>query len=430
MNSQSQTFFSQAQECFVGGVNSPVRAFAAVGGAPLFMARGEGSVVWDVDGQRYIDYVCSWGPLAVGHGHPQVIAAAERALRDGCSFGAPTRAETELAQCIQHWMPNMERMRFVNSGTEATMSALRVARGFTKRDKIIKFEGCYHGHADALLVQAGSGALTLGSPNSGGVPQGATQDTIVVHYNDIDAVAQAFAAYPGEIAAVIVEPVAGNMGYVEPLPDFLPALREHCDTHGALLIFDEVMTGFRVALGGAQAHYHVRPDLTCLGKVIGGGMPVGAYGGRAEIMECLAPMGAVYQAGTLSGNPVAMASGLATLRELTTGDHYAHACAMTGRLVDGLRDGAERAGCSLQISSLGTMWGMSFQQDVAIDLRTAQQRDTACYAKLFHGMLSRGVYLAPSAFEAGFVSTVHRVEDIDATVAAFADSLRECVCAA
>ncbi|MFB4203682.1 MULTISPECIES: glutamate-1-semialdehyde 2,1-aminomutase [Arhodomonas] len=406
--SRSSELFAEAREHLVGGVNSAVRAFRSVGGDPPFMRRGEGAWIEDEDGRRYVDYVLSYGPLAVGHAHPEVVDAVQQAAARGLSFGAPTVAETELARRVKSLVPSIERIRMVNSGTEATMSALRLARGYTGRDRIVKFQGNYHGHVDPLLVEAGSGVLTLGIPGSPGVPADVVAGTLTVPYNDIEAAREVFSRYGDEIAAVMVEPVAGNMNCVPPVPGFLEGLRGLCDDSGALLVFDEVMTGFRVAPGGAQAHYGVTPDLTCLGKVIGGGMPVGAVGGRGEVMSHLAPEGPVYQAGTLSGNPVAMAAGIATLDVLAREGAWAGAEETARQLTQGLRERARAAGVPFTTNQVGTMMGLFFTDAESV---TGFDDVAACdaerFKRFFHGMLDAGVYLAPSAFEAAFVSTAH-----------------------
>lgn len=416
---QSEQLFRRAQKHIPGGVNSPVRAFSGVGGTPVFFERAEGAYLFDEDDNRYIDYVGSWGPMVLGHNTPAVREAVQQAVARGLSFGAPTEAEVEMADLVCEMVPSMDMVRMVNSGTEATMSAIRLARGHTGRDKIIKFEGCYHGHVDSLLVQAGSGALTLGTPSSPGVPAAVTADTLVLPYNDAAAVAEVFAQQGSDIAAVIVEPVAGNMNCVPPTQGFLDTLRAQCSEHGALLIFDEVMTGFRVALGGAQALYGITPDLTTLGKIIGGGMPVGALGGRREIMESLAPLGPVYQAGTLSGNPVAMAAGLATLQALHEPGFHDTLDAKARRLTEGLSMAARECGVGFTTNQVGGMFGLFFTEQTRISrFSDVMACDKERFQRFFHAMLDRGIYLAPSAFEAGFVSIAHSDEDIDATIKA------------
>jgi glutamate-1-semialdehyde 2,1-aminomutase len=416
MESRNEALFARAQRTIPAGVNSPVRAFRSVGGTPRFFVRGEGAYLWDADGVRYIDYVGSWGPAIAGHAHPDAVAAVREAALAGLSFGAPTEAEVEMAELICRLLPSIELVRLVSSGTEATMSALRLARGYTGRAKIVKFEGCYHGHGDSLLVKAGSGALTFGQPSSAGVPAAIAGETIVLPYNDLAAVEAAFAAGGAEIAAIIVEPVAGNMNLVAPRAGFLAGLRRVCDRYGAVLIFDEVMTGFRVHPQGAQGLYGIRPDLTTLGKVIGGGMPVGAFGGRRAIMERIAPLGPVYQAGTLSGNPVAVAAGLATLKAtLAPGFHDALA-ARTRALTDGLAAAARRAGVPFAAQAVGGMFGIYFADAVPETLDAVMRCDKERFNRFFHAMLAAGVYLAPSAFEAGFVSSAHSAADVAATV--------------
>lgn len=415
----SQKLFEQAQHYIPGGVNSPVRAFKSVGGAPLFIARAEGAYMYDTSGRRYIDYVGSWGPMIAGHAHPEVLRAAREIAEHGLSFGAPTELETQLARRICELMPSVELVRMVNSGTEAAMSAIRLARGVTGRERIVKFEGGYHGHSDSLLVKAGSGALTFGTPTSPGVPAALAALTFNLSYNDAAAVRAAFRQYGAEIACVIVEPVAGNMNCVPPMPGFLQTLRELCTRYGSLLIFDEVMTGFRVARGGAQALYGITPDLTTLGKIIGGGLPVGAFGGRREFMEQLAPLGPVYQAGTLSGNPVTMAAGLATLALLDAPDFYTQLEQRTRQLADGLRDVARHVGIALTANHVCGMFGLFFTEALQVtNYAQVMACDVERFKRFFHGMLAEGIYLAPSAYEAGFVSAAHSTADIDATVTA------------
>ncbi len=424
MTNKSSTLFKQAKQHIPGGVNSPVRAFKGVGGDPVFLIRGQGAYVWDEDGNKYIDYVGSWGPMILGHAHPAVIQAVMDAAKQGLGFGAPTQIEIEMAELICSLMPSIEKVRMVSSGTEATMSAIRLARGFTGRDKIIKFEGCYHGHSDSLLVKAGSGALTLGVPTSPGVPKDIAAHTLTLEYNNIAQVREAFDKTGEEIACAIVEPVAGNMNCVPPVPGFLTELREQCSAKGALLIFDEVMTGFRVGLHGAQGLYAVKPDLTTLGKVIGGGLPVGAFGGRADIMDRIAPDGPVYQAGTLSGNPVAMTAGLATLKKISKEGFYEALTAKTAALVHGLLERAAKAGIPFTTQAVGGMFGLFFTPSATPQTHetaiTRFSQVTACnverFKKFFHGMLQSGVYLAPSAFEAGFVSMAHTEMDIRETL--------------
>ena len=415
--STSNHLFEQAKEVIPGGVNSPVRAFKGVGGAPVFIEKAKGAYVYDVDGREYIDYVGSWGPMILGHNHEAIKAAISEAIQHGLSFGAPTQSETLLAELITRLLPAIDMIRMVNSGTEATMSAIRLARGFTGRDKVIKFEGCYHGHGDSLLVKAGSGALTLGEPSSPGIPKDLAQHTLTCSFNDLTSVSNMFLAHPEDIACLIVEPVAGNMNCIPPLPGFLEGLRNLCDQYGTLLIFDEVMTGFRVALGGAQAYYGVQPDLTTLGKIIGGGMPVGALGGRRDIMEYLVPVGPVYQAGTLSGNPVAMAAGYACLSEISKPGYeqqWAHA---TEQLVAGMRDLAQKHHIPLVTNHVGGMFGFFFtNQDAITCLTDVQACDLNRFKRFFHLMLEHGVYLAPSAFEASFMSLAHNHDVIKKTL--------------
>lgn len=407
---------ARAVQVIPAGVNSPVRAFKAVGGGPVFMKRGSGAIVEDVDGNRYIDYLASWGPLILGHAHPAVVAAVQAAAADGTSFGAPTEREVLLAEMIRQAMPSIELLRLVSSGTEACMSALRVARAFTGRSKILKFDGCYHGHADSLLVKAGSGVITFGTPDSAGVSEAVAAETISTPYNDLDAVRAAFQKFSGEIAAIIVEPIAANMGVIPPADGFLAGLREITKQDGALLIFDEVVSGFRCGYGGAQGGLGIVPDLTCLGKIVGGGLPLAAYGGRQDIMEVLAPLGPAYQAGTLSGNPVATAAGLATLQVLAETNPYAKLEALGARLQAGLEAGAKAAGVPLQVSRVGSMMTAYFSETRATDYATAMSADRERYGRYFRAMLDGGVYLAPSQFEAGFVSVAHTEADIDQTV--------------
>jgi len=418
MTSKNELLFERSQRIIPGGVNSPVRAFRAVGGTPPFIERGEGSRIWDADGREYIDYVGSWGPLVVGHADAEVLAAVRSAADRGLSFGAPTESEAELAELLAGLVPGLELVRLVSSGTEATMSALRLARGATGRSRIVKFEGCYHGHADSLLVKAGSGALTLGNPSSAGVTDATAAQTLVLDYNDAAGLDAAFLEHGRSIACVIVEPVAGNMNLIAPSPGFLERLRDLCTRYGALLIFDEVMTGFRVGLRGAQGLYGVRSDLITLGKVIGGGMPLGAFGGRRDIMERIAPLGPVYQAGTLSGNPVAVAAGLATLRKVQAPGFYEKLGAATRSLCNGLVAAARKRGVAFSAQSVGGMFGLYFRAAPPSSYAEVMQCDTEAFKRFFHAMLDRGVYLAPSAYEAGFVSAAHSANDIAATIAA------------
>ena len=420
---RSDSLFEAAQRLIPGGVNSPVRAFRAVGGRPFFVARAEGARIWDVDGRSYLDFLGSWGPLILGHAPAAVVEAISEAARRGTSYGAPTAWEVEIAEVISRAIPSIEMLRLVSSGTEAAMSAIRLARGATGRDAIVKFEGCYHGHADSLLVKAGSGGATFSLPDSAGVPPSLAALTITLPFNDLAAVRQTFASRGSEIAAVIVEPVAGNMGVVPPVPGFLGGLREVTTRHGALLIFDEVITGFRVAYGGAQTLYGVTPDLTCLGKIIGGGLPVGAYGGRRDLMAHVAPLGGVYQAGTLSGNPLAVAAGLATLRALQDPSAYRRLEALGARLQAGLEAAAREAGVPLTVNRIGSMLTGFFTEGPVTDFASAKRSDTARYAKFFHAMLARGVFLAASQFEAAFVSLAHSEADIETAAAAAREAL-------
>lgn len=417
--SRSEELFLQAQKHIPGGVNSPVRAFKAVGGTPIFFERAQGAYAWDADGKRYIDYVQSWGPMVLGHAHPEVIKAVVDTAQFGLSFGAPTERETSLAEKLCRLMPNMDMVRFVSSGTEATMSAIRLARAFTQRDNIIKFEGCYHGHSDSLLIKAGSGALTMGVPSSPGVPAVLAAHTITLDYNDSQQVRDYFAEHGDKVACIIVEPVVGNMNCIPPVPGFLETLREVCDQYGSLLIFDEVMTGFRVSHTGAQGHYGIKADITTLGKVIGGGMPVGAFGGRRDVMQMIAPSGPVYQAGTLSGNPVAMAAGLKTLELLEQQDFYKNLSARTTQLVEGLQKLADAAGIPFTTNHVGSMFGFFFTREAKVtNFTQVMACDIPRFNKFFHGMLARGVYLAPASYEAGFMSAAHSHEDITDTLLA------------
>jgi glutamate-1-semialdehyde 2,1-aminomutase len=436
--SQSEKLFAEALKFIPGGVNSPVRAFRAVGGQPFFVNRAQGAHVWDVDGNEYIDYVCTWGPAILGHAHPKIISAVKAAADHGTSFGIPNPHEVTMAKLICSLVPGVQKVRMTNSGTEACMSAIRLARGFTKRDKIIKFDGCYHGHADSLLVKAGSGALTFGNPDSAGVPAAFTQHTIVLPFNDVDAVTSAIEANKNQIAGIIVEPVPGNAGLYLPKPGYLEFLREITQANGALLIFDEVMTGFRLAPGGAQERFQIKPDLSCFGKIIGGGLPVGAFGGRADIMDLLAPLGPVYQAGTLSGNPLAMAAGITALEELKSpkskvqgskskrmpNDAYSKLEQLGAQLEAGMKDAAKTASIPVQFNRCGSMFCAYFTSEPVHNLADAMKSDRERFAKFFHGLLAEGVYLAPSQFEAGFISTAHTPADIDRTVKAAATVLR------
>jgi len=431
--SRSAQLFSEAQNFFPGGVNSPVRTFSGVKGEPKFIARGQGAKVFDADGNAYTDYVQSWGPLALGHAHPKVVDAICKAATLGTSFGAPTESETMLAALIQKHFPAMERMRFVSSGTESTMSAIRLARCSTKRDKLVKFAGCYHGHSDALLAKAGSGVLTLSIPGSAGVTEGAIKDTIVLEYNDADALKQVFETEGDTIAAVILEPIAGNMGFVRPSKDFLGTLQSVCQHHGALLVFDEIITGFRVALGGAQSLWGIKPDLVCLGKVIGGGLPLAAYGGRKDIMQQVAPLGPMYQAGTLSGNPVATAAGSSTVAALSEPGVFEHMCALTAKISKGLADAAKGCSIDMQVDYEGSMFGFFFMKqrnsahgERRLDNLHAIQAnmDSDAYARFFHSMMTKGHYFAPSAYEAAFISAAHTEEDVNNTLNAARDTMR------
>jgi glutamate-1-semialdehyde 2,1-aminomutase len=422
--SKSEALFAEAQKYIPGGVNSPVRSFNAVGGTPPFIARGKGSRVWDVDGNEYIDYLGSWGPLVLGHSHPAVVEVLIKTAESGTSFGAPVEQEVELAKMICTALPSVDSVRLVSSGTEACMSAIRLARAFTGRDKIIKFAGCYHGHADGLLVKAGSGALTHGIPTSAGVPESYASETLVAEYNDIESVEKFFAANPSGIAAVITEPVAGNMGVVPPAPGFLEALRKVTQDNGALLIFDEVITGFRVGPNGAQGLFNITPDITTMGKIIGGGLPVGAYGGRKEIMEMVAPLGPMYQAGTLSGNPLAVSAGIATLTELSKPGVFERIDGLAQRLTEGVTAAFQKAEIPATINRVGSMFTGFLNPGPVAGLADAENSDTEMYGRYFHAMQEQGVYIAPSQFEAGFVSTAHTEADIDATIAKVTAALR------
>jgi len=424
MTTRNEELFVRAQRVIPGGVNSPVRAFRSVGGTPRFFTRGEGPYVWDADGKRYLDYVGSWGPLILGHADPEVVAAVQQAAANGLSFGAPTQGEVELAELLVRLVPSMDMVRLVSSGTEATMSAIRLARGYTGRDALIKFEGCYHGHSDSLLVKAGSGALTFGNPSSSGVPADLARHTLVLDYNDSKQLVDAFARHADKIACVIVEPVAGNMNLIAPKPEFLKAMRDLCSRHGAVLIFDEVMTGFRVGLNSAQGLYGITPDLSTFGKVIGGGMPLGAFGGRRDIMEKIAPLGPVYQAGTLSGNPLSVAAGLATLKKIQLPGFYTMLAEKTRRLCDDLTAAARRRRIAFCAQSVGGMFGLYFSAAPPTSYAEVMATDKDAFNRFFHAMLDQGIYLAPSAFEAGFVSAAHSDAEIAATVAAAENSFQ------
>jgi len=421
--SKSEQLFARASQSIAGGVNSPVRAFRAVGGTPLFFSKAEGPFLFDADGKRYIDYIGSWGPMIAGHANPRVLQAVRDAIENGLSFGAPTAIETDMAELVKTFFPSIEKLRFCSSGTEATMSAIRLARGFTGRDTIVKFEGCYHGHSDSLLVKAGSGALTFGVPSSPGVPADLAKHTLNLPFNNLDAAQALFEQQGDSIACLIIEPITGNMNMILPKPGYLEGLRSLCDQYGVVLIFDEVMTGFRVAKGGAQALTQIKPDLTCLGKIIGGGMPVGAFGGRQDMMDMLAPLGPIYQAGTLSGNPVAMAAGIATLSELSVPGFYEALTATTERFVNGMMGVAQEAGVAMQGVSRGGMFGLFFAERPVTSFAEVTACDEAIFKRFFHLMLDRGVYLAPSMYEAGFVSSTHSDQVIDDTLTAARESL-------
>jgi len=425
MQSSNQTLFDQSQHLIPGGVNSPVRAFRSVGGTPVFFKKAKGSTMWDVENKAYIDYINSWGPMILGHAHPEVIKAVQEVAENSLSFGAPTGLELEMAATINKLVPSMEQLRLVSSGTEATMSAIRVARGYTGRSKLVKFEGCYHGHADALLVKAGSGLLTFGEPDSAGVPAEVAANTLTLEYNNTEQLETLFKQSGDELACVIIEPIVGNMNLIPPSEAFLKTLRELCTKHGVVLIFDEVMTGFRVHLGGAQALYGITPDMTTLGKIIGGGLPVGAFGGRKEIMTGLAPLGKVYQAGTLSGNPVAVTAGLKTLELIQSPNFYEKLSAQTTKLVAGLKASADKAGITFNAQSIGGMFGLYFAKDCPTCFNDIMASDRETFNAFFHHMLDAGIYLGPSAFEAGFVSAAHSNEDIEKTIAAAADAFEK-----
>lgn len=426
MTDRNQLLFQHAQRFIPGGVNSPVRAFHAVGGVPRFVQRAQGAYFWDANGQRFIDYIGSWGPMILGHGHPAVVEAVQKAVGDGFSFGAPTEREILMAETICQLMPAVEMVRLVSSGTEATMSAIRLARGVTGRSLLIKFEGCYHGHADALLVKAGSGLATLGTSTSAGVPAEVAQHTLVLEYNNLAQLEEAFALHGGQIAGLIIEPIAGNMNFIRPTPDFMQCCRSLCTQHGAVFIVDEVMTGFRVALGGAQSLFNIEPDLTILGKVIGGGMPLAAFGGKRALMEHIAPLGAVYQAGTLSGNPIATACGLATLQEIQKPGFYEYLSRQTRRLVQGLQTAADKQGLPFATDCEGGMFGFFLLPQLPQNYRQViQQSDPQQFGKLFHGLLQRGIYVAPALYEAGFVSSAHSDADIDETIACASQAMQD-----
>jgi len=413
---RSKRFFSEAQKYLPGGVNSPVRAFKAVEGEPIFIAKAQGSKMWDVDGNEYIDYVLSWGPMILGHGHPRVVEALKAAVENGTSFGAPSELEVKMARMISEAMPSMEMIRMVNSGTEATMSAIRLARAYTNREKVLKFEGCYHGHVDSLLIRAGSGATTLGIPDSPGIPQDYIKHTLIAPYNDLEGVKKIFAKEAGHLACVIVEPVAANMGVIPPKDGFLEGLRQLTQEHDVVLIFDEVISGFRVSYGGAQTLYRIKPDLTCLGKVIGGGLPIGVYGGRREIMQMVAPSGPVYQAGTLSGNPIAMTAGITTLEILSQGGMYEDLEEKAKHLFEGLVDAAQKAMMAINPTRIGSLLCLFFTHEKVINYATAKKSDTAAFGRFFSAMLEQGIYLPPSQFEAIFLSTAHSHQDIEQTL--------------